>query len=213
MREVYQILSKVKTKDNIELKAIFEKLDLYIKVYISISNPAQIPESSDKIKDLHLQLNEAISQKDDLISQLKLVIDKQKLTTGDGLSSRNGNPNSANSANSTNLTNSPNSSNQNNSNSQVSVTGVPSSNVISSLKQAAKKPPPPLKIIAPAGGTTADIPLGVVEKAKIVAAAAASGPNPAPKLDAVFIFAADKKWHDEDDAYKNSVKTNSNVKI
>jgi hypothetical protein len=147
---------------------------------------------------------------DDLISQLKLIIDKQKLTTGDGLSSPNGNSNSANSVNPSKTSNSPNQNNSN-SNSQVSVTGVPSSNVISSLKQAAKKPPPPLKIIAPAGGTTANIPLGVVEKAQIVAAAAASGPNPAPKLDAVFIFAADKKWHDEDEAYKNSVKTNANV--
>ena len=50
MREVYQILSKVKNTDNIGLKAIFEKLDLYIKAYISIKNPAPVSESSDKIK-------------------------------------------------------------------------------------------------------------------------------------------------------------------
>jgi len=50
MREVYQILSKVKNTDNIGLKAIFEKLDLYIKAYISIKNPAPISEPSDKIK-------------------------------------------------------------------------------------------------------------------------------------------------------------------
>jgi hypothetical protein len=138
----------------------------------------------------------------DLIDQLKLVIDSQGLITGDGLSSSNGDSNSANSGNPTNSNNS-----------QLDVSDVPSSSIISSLKQAAKKPPPPLKIIAPAGGTTANIPLGVVEKAKIVAAAAASGPNPAPKLDAAFIFAADKKWHDEDKAYKNSVNSNTNVKI
>jgi hypothetical protein len=42
----------VRAKDNVELKAIFEKIDLYIRAFISISNPAYISEPSDKIKEL-----------------------------------------------------------------------------------------------------------------------------------------------------------------
>ena len=144
---------------------------------------------------------------DDLISQLKLVIDQQGLFTGDGNSSSDGNSNTSSS-------NSNKGTNSNNPNSQtpnISVPGTPSESSISKLKNAARTPPPPLVIVAPAGGTVAKIPLGVIAKAKIVAAAAASGPNPAPKLDAVFIFAADKKWQDKNNTYKNSVASDTNI--
>ena len=140
---------------------------------------------------------------DDLISQLKLLIDQQGLTTGDETSSPNGNSNSANSANPTN-----------NPNQQLNVNGIPSSNAISSLKQAAKKPPPPIVVIGPAGsGITAKVPLGVIEKGKLIAQAAASGIDPRPKTDVAFILAADRKWQKENEAYKNSVSSNTNVKI
>ena len=85
MREIIQILNKVRAKDNIGLKAIFEKLDLYIKVFISIKNPAQISEPSDKIKELQLQLNEAIfkgneykTERDDFKSQLKAAVSSKE---------------------------------------------------------------------------------------------------------------------------------------
>ena len=69
LKEVSQILNKVKKTDNDRLKAIFEKFDLYIKAYMSISNPASIPEPSDKTKDLQLQLDEAIAQINDYKSK------------------------------------------------------------------------------------------------------------------------------------------------
>ena len=85
MKEVNQILIKVRSTDNIELKAIFEKLDLYIKAYISIKNPAPISEPSDKIKDLHIQLDETTSQRneyksqiDDLKSQLQAALSSKE---------------------------------------------------------------------------------------------------------------------------------------
>jgi hypothetical protein len=133
---------------------------------------------------------------DDLISQLKLVIDKQKLTTGDGLSSRNGNPNS---------TNSPNSSNQNNSK-LPNQSSVPSISSINSLQKTSSTPPPPIVVVAP-GGTTANIPLSPLDKAKIIAVAAASGTNPQPKIDMAFIFAADKKWKDEYKAWQQKLSS------
>ncbi len=69
LKEASQILNKVRKTDNIRLKAIFEKFDLYIKAYMSISNPASIPEPSDKTKDLQLQLDEAIAQINDYKSK------------------------------------------------------------------------------------------------------------------------------------------------
>ena len=65
LREANQILNRVRKTDNTRLKAIFEKFDLYIKAYISISNPDSFSEPSLKTKDLQLQLDEAISQRDD----------------------------------------------------------------------------------------------------------------------------------------------------
>ena len=64
----------MRAKDNVELKAIFEKIDLYIRAFISISNPAYISEPSDKIKDIQLQLDEANSQIDYLKSQLQAAL-------------------------------------------------------------------------------------------------------------------------------------------
>ena len=69
LKEASQILNKVRKTDNIRLKAIFEKFDIYIKAYMSISNPASIPEPSDKTKDLQLQLDEAIAQINDYKSK------------------------------------------------------------------------------------------------------------------------------------------------
>jgi len=148
---------------------------------------------------------------DDLISQLKLLIDQQGLTTGNGLSSPNGNPNSTNSTSSPSNNTNTNQSSNPNLNSQLPKSGIPTAASISQLKSTTRKPPPPIVVIGPAGGTVGKIPLGVLDKAKIVAAAAASGPNPAPKIDAAFIFAADVKWHKENEKYKNSIKSNSNI--
>ena len=69
LKEASQILNKVRKTDNIRLKAIFEKFDLYIKAFMSISNPASVPEPSDKTKDLQLQLDEAIAQINDYKSK------------------------------------------------------------------------------------------------------------------------------------------------
>jgi hypothetical protein len=153
---------------------------------------------------------------DDLISQLKLLIDQQGLTTGDGLSSPNGNPNSNNNSNnsnnSSNNSNNTNQSNNPNLSSQLPSSGIPSASSISTLSKTLRKPPPPIVVVGPAGsGITAKVPLGIVEKGKLIALAAASGPDPRPKTDVAFIFAADKKWHIEDKKYKNSIKDNSNI--
>ena len=61
LKEVKLILNKLKKTDNVRLKAIFEKLDLYIKSYNSIQNPLPSSEPSAKMKDLQLQLDEVIS--------------------------------------------------------------------------------------------------------------------------------------------------------
>ncbi len=61
LKEVKLILKKLKKTDNIRLKAIFEKLDLYIKSYNSIQNPLPSSEPSAKMKDIQLKLDEAIS--------------------------------------------------------------------------------------------------------------------------------------------------------
>ena len=41
---------------------------------MSISNPASIPEPSDKTKDLQLQLDEAIAQRDDYKSKWQAAL-------------------------------------------------------------------------------------------------------------------------------------------
>ena len=151
---------------------------------------------------------------DDLISQLKLLIDQQGLTTGNGLSSPNGNPNPDNingNNNSNNSSNNINQSNNPNLSSQLPP-GIPSASSISTLSKTLKKPPPPIVVIGPAGsGITAKVPLGIIERGKLIAQAAASGPDPRPKIDVTFIFAADVKWHKENEKYKKSIKSNSNI--
>jgi len=142
----------------------------------------------------------------DLIDQLKLVIDQQGLFTGDGNSSPNGNSNNPNTSNNSNTSIKPNKSNPN-----LTSTLIPSISSINTLSKTTKSPPQPKVIIGPSSGITAKIPLGVLDRAKLVAVAAASGPDPRPKIDVAFIFAADIKWHQEDKKYKDSIKANSNI--
>jgi hypothetical protein len=144
----------------------------------------------------------------DLIEQLKLAIDQQGLTTGNGLSSPNGNPNPG-------IPSSTSSSNSSNPNQSSSITGgIPSSSTISKLSSATKKPPQPKVIIGPAGsGITAKIPLGITEKAKLLAQAAASGPDPRPKTDVAFIIAADTKWQSEYKKYQRSIDSSTNLTV
>ena len=51
MIEINQIENKVRKTDDIRLKAIFEKFDLYIKTYSSIYDPASSSDPSPKLKD------------------------------------------------------------------------------------------------------------------------------------------------------------------
>jgi len=140
----------------------------------------------------------------DLIEQLKLAIDNQGLTTGNGLSSPKGNPNpSSTTSTSPQQTNQP----------PTAISGIPSSSVISQLSRSKEKPPQPKVIVGPAGGTTAKIPLGVVEKARLVALAAASGPNPAPKIDVAFIIAADTKWQSDYKKYQRRIAGSANTTV
>ena len=60
--------------DNIRLKAIFEKFDLFIKAYMSISNPASVSEPSDKMKDHQIQLDEIIVERDDYKSKWQAAL-------------------------------------------------------------------------------------------------------------------------------------------
>lgn len=144
---------------------------------------------------------------DDLISQLKLVIDQQGLFTGNGLSSSDGG--SSNPSNSVTNQVSPSTTN-NSSNPNLPSSLIPSVSSVSKLSSTTRIPPQPKVIVAP-GGLTAKVPLGIPEKARLTSIAAASGPNPQPKIDVAFIFAADKKWHVENEKYKNSIKNSSNV--
>ena len=152
----------------------------------------------------------------ELIEQLKLVIDQQGLKTGSGLSSLNGNPNfnpnsNGGNNNNNNLNLSNNNQNQPTNPNSLKLPGLPSASAIAAASAAQKRTPtPPLVVIGPAGGTVAKLPLGIIDKAKLIAMAAASGPNPAPKIDVAFILAADKKWHDKDKEYQNSVINNTN---
>ena len=144
----------------------------------------------------------------DLIDQLKLVIDQQGLFTGDGNSSSNGNPNNPNTTKNSNTTTqqiTPSNPNQ-------TSTLIPSVSSINTLSKIRKPPPPFIPVIGPAGsGIKATVPLGLDKKAKLVAQAASSGTDPRPKLDVAFIFAADAKWHQEDKKYKDSIERNSNL--
>jgi len=135
---------------------------------------------------------------DDLITQLKLVIDQQGLFTGDGNSSLDGNPNSSN-------TSTPKSQTQSN-NPNIPSSIVPSVGSINTLQNTSSTPPKSLVVVAP-GGTTAKIPLSPIDKAKITAAAAASGPNPQPKIDLAFLLAADKKWKNEYKAWQSKLSS------
>ena len=135
---------------------------------------------------------------DDLISQLKLVIDQQGLFTGDGTSSLDGNPNNPN-------TSTPGSQNQSN-NPNLPSSIVPSVGSINTLQKTSSTPPKSLVVVAP-GGTTAQIPLSPIDKARITALAAASGPNPQPKIDLAFLLAADKKWKNEYKAWQSKLSS------
>ena len=150
----------------------------------------------------------------DLIEQLKLVIDQQNLTTGDGLSSPDGNSNANNTDVNKNKSNSSGNTNQaNNPNlsAQLPTAGVPSPASVGTLKNTNNTPPPPLVIVGPAAGTIAKVPLGIIDKAKLIAIAASSGPDPRPKIDVAFIFAADKKWHNENEKYKSNISNSANI--
>jgi hypothetical protein len=141
----------------------------------------------------------------DLIDQLKLVIDQQGLFTGDGNSSLNGNSNNPNN------TFSNNSISSNSSNPNLTSTLIPSVSSINTLSKITKSPPPFKVVIGPSSGITAKVPLGVLDRARLVAVAAASGPDPRPKIDVAYIFAEDVKWQAANKKYKDSIKNNSNI--
>jgi hypothetical protein len=117
----------------------------------------------------------------DLIEQLKLLIDQQNLSS---LSSNNRRPPGSTRSSSTNNNNS-----LDNSRFQLQ---TPSNENINKAKKAAFTQPPQPKVIK-AGPFNQKIPLSVTEKAMYAGIAAAS-PEPSSKIGAVKILAEDRKW-------------------
>jgi hypothetical protein len=130
----------------------------------------------------------------DLIEQLKLLIDQNNLSSKSGRG--------VNNLSNQNITQQNQNSSQRNQNTQQPSFQLPSSSDIAAAQSAVMRQPPQEKIIK-AGPFNQKIPLSVIEKAKYIGIAAAS-PEPSSKLGAIKILAEDKKWQAEYKKYQKS---------
>lgn len=145
----------------------------------------------------------------DLIDQLKIIIDRLGLK--DGNSPIYNNPNNPSNSNNTDNNTIDGLSNERNIGSLISPASSLNS-LVSSLTSLTAKPPQPEEIRAPAG-TTATVPLSIQQVAAFTARSLVTVPPPLlpGALDAIFILGKNKSWQDKYKEYqrKNQNTTNS----